>query len=442
MSPVTVIGCLGDVLPPEAGTPIATATLVAGAARYLSQLDTRAECLLLGDVPAAVARLAAHPGPAIVLASGDPGFFGIVAALRRAGVRPVVVPAVSSVAGAFARVGLAWDDAVVVSAHGRALAPAVNACRAHRKVAVLTGPGSGPAELGAALAGAAPEPVCGVGEHPPISSAGAAPEPVCGVGEHPPDRPTGLRRVLVVAERLGTAAERVTRVTPEAAAGQPWPSPNVVLVLAPDVLEGDAPEGGRAFAGAPRTPGGWALPDDAFSHRMITKPEVRALVLARLGPRLGELVWDVGAGSGSVAVECARFGAAVIAVERDRAACDTIRANAARHGVDLQVVPAAAPACLTALPDPDAVFVGGGGLAALAAVAARRPARIVAAFAALERAGPAVAALRAAGYDTEGVQLQANRLTPLPDGTHRLAATNPVHVVSGVRAAVPVRTPA
>ncbi|OLB64273.1 MAG: precorrin-6Y C5,15-methyltransferase (decarboxylating) subunit CbiT [Actinobacteria bacterium 13_2_20CM_2_72_6] len=166
---------------------------------------------------------------------------------------------------------------------------------------------------------------------------------------------------------------------------------------------------------------------------MITRAEVRALVLARLGPRLGDLVWDVGAGSGSVAVECARFGAAVVAVECEPAAAATIRANAARFGVELAVVAESAPECLVELPDPDAVFVGGGGLAVLDACTARRPARLVAAYAAVERVGPALAALDGAGYATEGVQLQANRLAPLPDGSHRLAATNPVYVVSGVR---------
>jgi precorrin-6Y C5,15-methyltransferase (decarboxylating) len=167
---------------------------------------------------------------------------------------------------------------------------------------------------------------------------------------------------------------------------------------------------------------------------MITKSEVRAIALARLGPRLGDLLWDVGAGSGSVAVECARLGAAAIAVERDPAACAGIATNAAAHGVDVHVVAGEAPGALAALPDPDAVFVGGGGPAALAGCLARRPARVVAAYAAVERVGPALAALAAAGYRSGGTQVQANRLTPLPDGTHRLAATNPVHLVWGALA--------
>ena len=176
---------------------------------------------------------------------------------------------------------------------------------------------------------------------------------------------------------------------------------------------------------------GWALAEEEFDSRgaVITKAEVRALALARLAPGPGQLVWDVGAGSGSVAVECARFGAAVIAVERDAVRCERISANAARHGADVRVVRGAAPEALDGLPDPDAVFVGGGGTAVIEAVAARRPARIVVALAAVERAGPAHAALTAAGYAAGGALVQAARLAPLPGDVHRLAATNPVFLL-------------
>ena len=163
----------------------------------------------------------------------------------------------------------------------------------------------------------------------------------------------------------------------------------------------------------------------------MTKAEVRALALARLGPGPGMLVWDVGAGSGSVGIECARFGAAVIAVERDALRCERVRANATGHGVDVRVVPGEAPQALAELPDPDAVFVGGGGPAVIEAVAARHPARIVVALAAVERAGQAIAALAAAGYATDGALVQAARFAPLPGDVHRLAATNPVFLVWG-----------
>jgi precorrin-6B C5,15-methyltransferase / cobalt-precorrin-6B C5,C15-methyltransferase len=396
-APVTVIGCDGRPLPPEAETLVARATLVVGAQRHLAAVDVDAERLVLGNVAHAVARLSTHDGPAVVLASGDPGFFGIVATLRRAGLRPAVIPAPSSVAHAFARLGLPWDDAVVVSAHGRDLRRAVNACRAHRKVAVLTAPGAGPGELAEALG--------------------------------------DLGRRIVVASRLGTPQERITGPDGD------WADPNVVLVLGDDIPADDIPADDavepapRWVAGAQPGPPGWALPETAFAHRdaMITKFEVRALVLARLGPRLGDLVWDVGAGSGSVAVECVRLGAAAIAVERDAAACELVSRNASAFGVDVTVVCGAAPAALTGLPDPDAVFVGGGGPTVLAACLERRPDRLVVAYAATERAGPALTALAAAGYRAGGTQLQANRLAPLPGGVHRLEATNPVYVVWGER---------
>lgn len=324
---ITVVGT-GTGAPPSPDV-LAGAELVVGGRRHLDavRLPETAERIVLGPLAPALDAMEDYVGTGrrvVVLASGDPGFFGIVRALaERFGAGRLDVRAgVSSVAAAFARAGLPWDDAVVVSAHGRELRTAVNVCRARPKVAVLTGPGSGPAELGAALASDA--------------------------------------RVLVVASALGSADERVERVTPAEAAGRDW-GPAVSVVLCLD--EARALGGVRTVAGAPPGPAGWALDEGAFAHRdsMITKFEVRALALARLGPRLGDLVWDVGAGSGSVAVECARLGAAVTAVEKSPDGVERIRANAAAHGVDVRVVHGTAPDALAGLDEPDAVFVGGGG---------------------------------------------------------------------------------
>jgi precorrin-6B C5,15-methyltransferase / cobalt-precorrin-6B C5,C15-methyltransferase len=264
---------------------------------------------------------------------------------------------------------------------------------------VLTGPGAGPAELGAELARG------------------------------------GIARTLFVAAGLGTGQESVVRVTPAQAAARDWPSVSVVLCLGgPEASwTGRAP---RTVAGPQAAPGTWALPEERFAHRasMVTKYEVRALALARLGPRTGELVWDVGAGSGSVAVECARFGAAVVAVERDPDSADRIRANAAAHGVDVDVVCGAAPGALAGLPEPDAVFVGGGGaaLGAVVAECARRARRrVVVTLAAVDRVREVRSALAAAGFAVDGTLLQSSRLAPLPGDITRLAATNPVFVLWG-----------
>lgn len=110
-----------------------------------------------------------------------------------------------------------------------------------------------------------------------------------------------------------------------------------------------------------------------------------------------------------------------------------VRDNARRHGVDVRLVAGEAPAALAGLPDPDAVFVGGGGAPVLAAVAARRPARVVVALAAVERTGPAHQALAAAGYTVEGVLVQVARFSPLPGGVHRLGALNPVFLLWATR---------
>jgi precorrin-6Y C5,15-methyltransferase (decarboxylating) len=399
---ITVVGTgTGAPVPDEV---LAGAALVVGGRRHLDavELPAGAARIVLGPLAPALDAIGEHADrgrPVVVLASGDPGFFGIVRALaeRFGAGRLDVRPGVSSVATAFARLGLPWDDAVVVSAHGRDLRTAVNACRAHPKVAVLTGPGAGPAELGAALVGG---------------------------------------RLLVVASALGDPEhERVERVTPAEAAARDWGAA-VSVVLCLDEARALGPV--RTVAGAGARPAGWALDEGEFAHRdsMITKFEVRALALARLGPRLGDLVWDVGAGSGSVAVECARLGAAAVAVERTADGVERIRANAAAHGVDVEVVHGAAPDALHGLDDPDAVFVGGGGreLPAVVGVCARRARRtVVVAMAALDRVPAARAALTEAGLRCEGVLLQSSRLTPLPGDVTRLAAANPVFLLWGVR---------
>ncbi|SCL35193.1 precorrin-6Y C5,15-methyltransferase (decarboxylating) [Micromonospora nigra] len=394
---VTVVGMDAAGAPPHpvVAALLTDAALVVGAARHLAAVAVPSGCptVVLGPLAPAVDRIRAAVDAGtgvVVLASGDPGLFGVVRRLRAAGLAVRVLPAVSSVAAAFARAGLPWDGAAVVTAHGRDLRPALNACRALPAVAVLTAPGAGAAEIAAGLA--------------------------------------GWPRRLLVAEHLGTDRERVVDTTAAQAAGRAWADPHVLLSLAePDPAGGMRADNQPAAAPA----GGWALPESAYAHRdsMITKAEVRALVVARLRPRLGRLVWDVGAGSGSVGIECALLGAAVVAVDRDPAA--PVAANAARHGVRVRVVTGTAPDALAGLPDPDAVFVGGGGVEVLDAVVRRRPPRVVAALAALDRVGPAVARLRAAGYTVDGSQLSAARLADLPGGSVRLAATNPVVVLTG-----------
>ena len=396
MSRISVIGLDGGPLSAEARELLEGATLVVGGRRHLAALgiESARAAVLQGDLSEALGQIWELAGPVVVLASGDPGFFGIVRLLgERFGVENLrVSPAVSSVALAFARAGLSWDDAMTVSAHGRDPRCALNVCRAHPKVAVLTSPEFGPAELAREL--------------------------------------EGWGRAFLVAERLGEPDEGVFRGEAAEIADMHWRDPNVVLVL-----DEKRAVGGRGWVSSGvRSPRRWALPEDAFERRsgMITKPETRALVLARLGPGPGDLVWDVGAGSGSVAIECARLGAAAVAIERDAQSCARIRKNADRHGASVRVVEGEAPEALHGLPEPEAVFIGGSGgdfeeIIKLCAVRARRA--VILALITLERVVPAGEILEGCGLEVETTFLQASR-TKSVGALRRLAAETPVFVVS------------
>ena len=390
---ITVIGFDGSPLSEQARAALASATLVAGGQRHLDavSIPDSATRLVLGPLDALHDAVVSHDS-VCVMASGDPGFFGIVRQLRERGLDIRVLPAPSSVATAFAAIGLSWDDAIVVSAHGRELRPVANVCRAFPKVAVLTGPGAGATELGAVL----------------------------------PDR------TFVVAQRLGHPDQRVDTLSSHAAAHAEFADPHVLLCLDESRLTSER----GWIAGFGGAPGGWALGESEFAHRdsMITKSEVRALALAKLGPRPGRMVWDVGAGSGSVGVECARFGAAVVAVERDAESCERIRANAAALGVAVEVIAApASSSTLDRLPQPDAVFVGGGGLDVVAACTDTPAATVVVALAAIERVPEAISLLTKSGRAVDGVLLQSSRLSALPGDAHRFAAANPVFLLWGER---------
>ncbi|MEU1543366.1 precorrin-6y C5,15-methyltransferase (decarboxylating) subunit CbiE [Actinacidiphila glaucinigra] len=382
---VTVIGWDGSPPGEAARSALSAATLVAGARHHLALpfVPEDAERIVLGSIDLAARRIARHRGTAVVLADGDPGFFGVVRALRTPeyGLEVEVVPGVTSVAQAFARAGMPWDDARVVVAHTRTLRRAVNVCRAHPKVAVLTAPGAGPAELALLLG-----------------------------DEH---------RTFVICEALGTEHEQVTVLTSDKVADHTWRDPNVVLVVGAAPAAAPAPvpvpvpaQSGWLAGGDPATADrvrGWALPSERYVPG-DGPAHLRALQLARLGPRAGDLLWDIGAGGGAVAVEAARFGAAVIAVEADAAACERVEDTARDFGVQVRVVHGRAPHVLEDLPEPDIVRIGGGGPEVVAACAARRPERIAASAANRDEAEAVSRALDEGGYTVECALLQAVEL--------------------------------
>ncbi|MEP7055918.1 MAG: precorrin-6y C5,15-methyltransferase (decarboxylating) subunit CbiE, partial [Actinomycetota bacterium] len=256
MSAITVLG-VPAVRADSIAERLRDARLVVGGRRHLAAYANSAgaqvQTVEIGaELEPALDAIDAATGPVFVLASGDPGFFGIVRALaeRFGRDRLDVVPGVSSVALTFAAIGLPWDDAVVVSAHGRDLRYAVNVALANPKVAILTAPGAGPAEIATELVR------------------------------------TG--RTMFVAERLGEPSGGLSNLRePAEIAERDWDFPNVVVVI--DGSRAVPPKGSLFPRLSP--PSRWALDEDEFEHRdgMVTKAEVRAVVLARLGPGLGDL---------------------------------------------------------------------------------------------------------------------------------------------------------
>jgi precorrin-6Y C5,15-methyltransferase (decarboxylating) len=374
-----------------AGAALRDADVLIGAARQFGQLpaEVHGERIDLWGPLDEVLDLAASRSEAgqrvCLLAAGDPGFFGLtrLAAARLGPGRLAVHPAPSSISLAFARVGANWDDAVVVSAHGRPLSRAVDAVLGHPKVAILVSPDQPPEALGRALL----------------------------------DAGCGSRRITVCS-RLGEPDEAIVDCDVVGLAEGTFSALSVVIARAPDAAVDDGM--GRS----------WGDHEDRYAHRegMITKAEVRAIALGKLSlPPVGVL-WDLGAGSGSVAIECARLapGLRVYAVERRPDDVERLRANCGGTGVT--VIEGEAPTVLGRLPDPDRVFVGGGGLAVLDAALGRlRPGgAVVATYAALDRAAAAGARLG------QLAQVSISRAAPIgADGAVRLRAENPVFVCWG-----------
>jgi len=395
---VTLIGLDGDHLPPGAGPALATARLVVGASKALTRYlaaaygGARAGAVSGGprtievpsspDLPAsaleALAAAVEAGEPAVVLVSGDPGYFGALRDLREHRLPTESLPSVSYVQRVASMIQRPWDDISVVTAHGRSFRKAVNVCRARPAVGVLTAPGAGPAELGTSL--------------------------------------VGWRRTLVVLEDIGGATEELSIVDPAEAVSRTWRAPNVVLCLSDLDRVGAA---GWLAGGEPAPPAeGWALASDAFAHRegMGSSPELRALALAKLAPRPGTLVWDVAAGSGAIGIEAGRLGAAVIAVENDAGLCVRLVANARRYGVDVRLVDGAMPQSLVGLPQPDAVFLATARGDVVRSCAGVGASRIVIEIHELGSVGPARDALVDAGYAVDGRLLSAAPIHGLASG--------------------------
>jgi precorrin-6Y C5,15-methyltransferase (decarboxylating) len=422
LSTCTLIGILDDGwdgLSGAAQRRLREAAVVIGAERTLflvraeiPSARTMAMDGALADVPAWIAAACAENRAVAILATGDPLCHGIGRFLSEKlrgwpECALEILPGVSVLQLACARFRQPWNEVRIASCHARdsgewrfgvtpehALYPAVRALARHPLVFVFTGPENTPARLARALL-----------------AAGHARDEIS----------------FSVACRLLRPDERLfPAMTLEEAAQTDFPQPNVVLARR------------ESGSGAPA----FGLDDSCYVQRMpekglLTKQEARALSLAKMRIAPEAVVWDIGAGAGSVGLEAAGLAPAghVWAIEKNPADAVNARENARRWRVtNYTLEEGRAPQGLDAWPDPDAVFIGGSGgeLAGLIALVLARlkpGGRLVMNFVTLENLATATSALDRAGAAWEAVLLQASRSQPILDG-HRMAAQNPVWIVT------------
>jgi precorrin-6Y C5,15-methyltransferase (decarboxylating) len=311
-----------DGLSAAARQLLAAAELIAGGRRHLALVASLGKPALEWETPfaASIPKLLAHRGQRVVaLCSGDPFWYGAGAVIADAvaAAETVVVPASSTFAWAAARLRWRLEETVTLGLHARPIELLRPHLRTGARLIVLARDGAAPALIATYLAGV-----------------GFAPSR------------------LTILEALGGPAERV-RVT--TAAGFALDDVKSPVALAIEAV---------AEPGATIIPHVAGLPDELFQHDgQLTKREIRAVTLSTLAPRGGELLWDVGAGSGAIGIEwlLAHPANRAIGIEARGDRLDTARANAQALGVphyDLRL--GTAPDALQGLPTPDAVFVGGG----------------------------------------------------------------------------------
>ena len=337
-------------------------------------------------------------GKVVVLASGDPLFFGIGATLTKAlGPENVLIyPNISTVSAAFARLKEPWSDVRIISLHGKQNEKQLlQALEKEDKVAVLTDPRNNPAWLARLL-----------------------------IEKHL------LDFEICVMEKLGSSSERIAWYALDQAASREFAAPNLVVLKrgARDLKLSRPPHLG--------------MPDGWFAHQagLITKSEVRAVSLAKLQLLPTHTMWDLGAGSGAVSIEASALLADghVYAVEKNPNRIDQIKRNKQRFKVkNLNIIESVLPQGLADLPAPDRVFIGGGGkelktIIQAAAAALKSNGIIVINTVLLSSLQVAEKTLNQLGFQTDIVQIQINRSSDMPRGK-RLEAQNPVWIVTGMR---------
>lgn len=322
-----------DALAPTARALIANASLIIGGGRHLTLAgETRGEKLQWpSPLTDALPRLLAQRGkPTVVLASGDPFFYGVGDLICRHVARDEIftIPSPSAFALAGARLGWSQQDCALLSLHGRAFERLAPHLQPRARIIALSWDETTPARIAQYLS---------------ANGMGAS--------------------RLIVLERLGGPQERIRETRADAFRREDIAALNTVAI---EIV---------AEARARIIPRAAGLPDDWFENDgQLTKREIRAVTLSALAPRKDEMLWDIGAGSGSISIEWMLSDPAnrAVAIERDAARAARIAQNAHALGVpDLEIVTGAAPEALENLPGPHAIFIGGGAKAETLAAAWR-----------------------------------------------------------------------
>src|SRR3989338_723273 len=337
----------------------------------------------------------------VVLASGDPLFYGVggYLAKRFSADRVAVLPAVSAMQLAFAAAGLSWDGASLVSVHAKPLERILPPAREADVIGVFTEDGATPGKIAGLLA-----------QHG-----------ICDFD-------------AIVCERLGNETQTVRRFSLAELNGQMFDPLNTVLLV-------------RKQPRGPKSRLDLGLPEEQFSHRkpklgLITKSEIRILSIAKLRLSPAAVVWDTGAGAGSVSIESARIAALgrIYAIEKNEEDIENVRENIARfHTANVTPILGRAPEALDEIPaDPDAVFIGGsaGRMYDILEAVSRRlkpDGRIVLNLATVENLAETIESIRKLGLQHELMQVQISRGAPILDMT-RFEALNPVVIVTAWKA--------
>jgi len=355
----------------------------------------------------------------VLLASGDPFFFGIGRRMVEefGKERIEVIPDLSSMQEAFARINVPWDDAFCISVHGgpdiakrRALPYEVKdiprLCEKHAKIAVLTDRTNNPAVIAQVFQSAIRNPQSEI--------------------------------VIHVCEHLGYSDERIWTGSLSEAAGETFADPNVVIIQKSGVPESAGRFGtGRSQNSEVRF--GLREEDIAHERGLITKDEVRAVTIHKLRLPQSGVLWDIGAGSGSISLEAARLcpGLRIMALEKEQTRIETIKTNVQRyHARNVEILHGSAPDALLDLPAPDRVFIGGSGGSVddiVKLVAKKMSAGIMVINAVtLDTLNDSLASLERNGFSVEVSEISVSR-SKIVGGKRLMSALNPVFIVTGER---------